>query len=61
MNNVTMGFYRLLYLDEEKDYCLGCTVSKFYARSDPNRAIRIGFKDYPELWDKVTVKEVDEF
>jgi len=55
-----MGFYRVLYVDEDSGYSFGCTVSKFYARSDPNRAIRIGLKDYPQLWDKATVSEVSQ-
>ena len=55
-----MGFYRILYIDRENDFALGCVVSKFLARSDPERAIRIGFKDYPTLWDKATVSEVKE-
>ena len=51
-----MGFYCVTV-----DYCgqvIGTRVSKFLARSCPDRAIRLGLEKYPHLWDKAKVKEV---
>ena len=49
-------FFRVMY--KENGLMMGCMVSKFLFQSDPEKAIKIGLKNYPNLLGKAIVQEV---